>query len=139
MTHKHISIVLADEHALYREALATSLEQSHLITIVGQSGTDEQAEHLFRELQPDILLIDITMHTSKGIETSTRILANYPNARIIWLSTFIREAYYLRAKASGIRGYLAKSMPYPQIMEAIQTVYSGRKYLRITPPPASSQ
>jgi DNA-binding NarL/FixJ family response regulator len=129
MKQEHISVVLADEHELYREALASSLSHSRRIAIIGQSGTGPQAAVLFRELRPDILLIDITMFTSKGLETSGQILAEYPEARIIWLSTFIREAWYLKAKDSGIRGYLAKSMSYLQILDAIQAVFEGKKYL----------
>ena len=129
MAQEHISLLLADEHQLYREALATTLTQSRLVHIAGQSGTGPQAEQLFHELRPDILLIDVTMHSSLGLETSGRILAIYPEAKIIWFSTFIRDIYYHRARESGVQGYLAKSMSYQQILDAIRMVYHGKKYL----------
>ena len=129
MRQEHISIVLADEHPLYREALAVSLRQSSQIRVIGQSSTGPQAEELFRSLRPDILVIDVTMHTSKGFETSDSILRWDPGARIIWLSTFLRESYYKRAHESGIKGYLAKSMSFAQMLEAIWAVYHGQSYL----------
>jgi DNA-binding NarL/FixJ family response regulator len=129
MTQEHISLLLADEHQLYREALATTLMQSRMIHIAAQSSTGPQAEQLFHALRPDILLIDVTMHSSLGLETSSRILSVNPNAKIIWFSTFLRDIYYNRAKENGIRGYLAKSMSYQQILEAITAVHQGNIYL----------
>jgi two-component system, NarL family, response regulator DegU len=124
-----ISVLLADEHKMYREALALTLSQDSRIQVVGQCGNGLEAEKLFSSLRPDIALIDITVHAARGFTTAGHILALFPDARIIGLSTFFTHAYALRIVASGGKGYLTKSMSYVHILEAIRRVFEGETYL----------
>lgn len=124
-----ISVLLADEHKMYREALAATLSQDSRIQVIGQCGNGQDAEKLFGSLRPDITLIDITVHAARGFTTAAHILALYPDARIIGLSTFFTHAYALRIVASGGKGYLTKSMSYVHILEAIRRVFEGETYL----------
>ena len=129
MNSSPISILLADEHKMYREALALTLTQDPRIRIIGQCGNGPDAEKLFTALRPDIALIDITVYAARGFATTTRILSLYPDARIIGLSTFFTHAYASRILASGGKGYLTKSMSYVHILEAIRRVFEGETYL----------
>ncbi len=124
-----ISVLLADEHKMYREALALTLTQDPRIRVIGQCGNGVEAEKLFTTLRPDIALIDITVHAARGFTTTAHILALYPEARIIGLSTFFTHAYASRILASGGKGYLTKSMSYVHILEAIKRVFAGETYL----------
>jgi DNA-binding NarL/FixJ family response regulator len=122
-------MLLADEHKMYREALALTLSQDPRIRVVGQCGNGPEAEKFFSTLKPDIALIDITVHAARGFNTAARIIALYPEARIIGLSTFFTHTYALRIVASGGKGYLTKSMSYIHILEAIRRVSEGETYL----------
>jgi DNA-binding NarL/FixJ family response regulator len=124
-----ISVLLADEHKMYREALALTLSQDPRIRVIGQCGNGVEAESLFSSLKPDIALIDITVHAARGFTTANHILSKYPEARIIGLSTFFTHAYAMRIVATGGKGYLTKSMSYVHILEAIRKVYEGETYL----------
>lgn len=128
MNSDTISILLADEHEMYREALALTLGHTSSIQVIGQCGNGPEAERLFGSLRPDIVLIDITVQADKGFSTTGRILAEYPEARIIWLSTFFIDSYSSRLAPSGARGYMTKSMPYQQMLEVIHTVHGGGLY-----------
>lgn len=129
MDRKIISILLADEHPLYREALAMALSQSPSFLVIGQCGNGPDAEQLYDDLRPDILVIDITMQTTKGFLTTSRILMSHPDARIIWMSTFFKEAYVSRIPGSGALGYITKSMSHLEMLEAIRKVYEGEVYI----------
>jgi DNA-binding NarL/FixJ family response regulator len=129
MNRQPISVILADEHKLYREALALTLTQDPRIRVIGQCGNGPEAEQLFTSLLPDVAMIDITVHAARGFATAVQILALHPNARIIGLSTFFTHAYAARIVAYGGKGYLTKSMSYIHILEAICKVYEGGTYL----------
>jgi len=129
MHRNFISILLADEHRLYREALSMALSQSPSFKVIGQCGNGPEAEQAFAELQPDILLLDITMRTMKGFETSSHVRSKHPEARIIWLSTFYKEGYVSRLPGSGVRGYITKSMSHLDMLQAIRKVHEGEIYI----------
>ena len=129
MNSQPITVLLADEHKMYREALALTLSQDPRIQVVGQCGNGLEAEKLFGTLKPDIALIDITVHAARGFTTAAHIIALYPEARIIGLSTFFTHAYAMRIVASGGKGYLTKSMSYVHMLEAIRRVAEGETYL----------
>lgn len=126
---KPISVLLADEHKMYREALALTLNMDARIHVAGQCGNGAEAERLFSSLEPDIALIDITVHAARGITTASQILVTHPHARIIGLSTFYTNAYASRIMAAGGKGYLTKAMSYIHILEAILRVFAGETYL----------
>ena len=81
--------------------LALTLSRDSHIHVIGQCGNGQEAEKLFSSLRPDIALIDITVHAARGFTTAAHILALYPDARIIGLSTFFTHAYALRIVAFG--------------------------------------
>ena len=126
---KKISILLADDHHLYREALSIALLRDKEIQITGLCGNGPDAEKMFGSLQPDILLLDITQLPARGFSTSEKILALYPDARIIALSTFFIDTYAERILTGGIKGYLVKSMSHLHILAAIRRVYTGGTYI----------
>ena len=129
MNGNFISILLADDHKMYREALARIVNKDPSFSIIGQCGNGPEAARLFGDLRPDIVLIDITMQPARGYATTRKILSAYPQARIIGLSTFFIDACSRRVMASGAKGYLTRSMPYPNILEGIRKVHEGETYL----------
>lgn len=129
MSREPISVLLADEHTLYREALALSLAHASSITVAGQCGNGPEARQLFHTLQPDILLVDITVRAERGFATTHQVLTEYPDAKVIWISTFFVEAYSRRISEAGTRGYLTKSMSYLDIVEAIHKVKAGEIFI----------
>lgn len=131
MNRDLISVLLADEHEMYREALALTLAHDPSIQVIGQCGNGPEAEQLFRSLQPDLVLIDVTVRADKGFATTSRILEEHPEAKVIWLSTFFTEACSSRLVPAGVRGYMTKSMSYLQILDAIHKVHEGEVYTTI--------
>ena len=123
-----ISVALADEHQLYRKALALTLTQSPNILVIGETGNGSAAEALYGSVKPDIMIIDITVNSSNGFTTTENILAVWPEARLVLLSTFFVAALSTRIKRLGARGYLTKSMSYQDIVEAIRKIYEGESY-----------
>jgi DNA-binding NarL/FixJ family response regulator len=129
MDTKPISVLLADEHTMYREALARTLSKSPSLRIIGQCGNGPEAEKLYGVLRPDITLIDITVYAARGFTTATLILNKYPEAKVIGLTTFFIAAYASRILSSGAKGYVTKSMSYVHLLEAVRKVYEGETYL----------
>ena len=128
MNQEYISILLADDHKIYREALALILNKDPSFRIVGQCGNGPEAAWLYLDLRPDIILIDITMQTARGFDTAGKILSACPEASIIGLSTFFIESWSQRVMASGAKGYLARSMSYTDMLEGIRKVHTDNNW-----------
>jgi DNA-binding NarL/FixJ family response regulator len=124
-----ISVLLADEHTMYREALARTLGKSPSLRIIGQCGNGPEAEKLYSALQPDITLIDVTVYSARGFTTARHILDKHPEAKVIGLTTFFIAAYASRILSSGAKGYVTKSMSYIHLLDAVRKVYEGETYL----------
>ena len=95
--------------------------------MVAQASTGRDAMQLFREHRPDVTLMDLRMPDIGGIDAMIAILAEFPDARIIMLTTFEGDVEIQRALAAGARGYLLKNMPPKDLVEAIRQVHAGRK------------
>lgn len=120
-----MNIVIIDDDILVSNALKTILEVSGEITVSG-SGTDgTQAVELYRRYQPDVLLMDIRMKEMNGLEASARILTEFPEAKILLLTTFSDDEYIIRALHLGAKGYLLKQ-DYASILPALKAVDSGQ-------------
>lgn len=118
-------IIIIDDDQLVCTSLKMILEQEDDITVcaTGLDGTD--ALPLFREYKPDILLMDIQMKRVNGTEALKGLLAEYPDANVIFLTTFVDDAYIMDALKYGAKGYIVKQN-YDSILPALQAVLSGQ-------------
>lgn len=120
-----MNIVIADDDFLVTTALKTILEASGQVTVLGTGTDGTDAVKLYRKYEPDILLTDIQMKTKSGLEATEEILKDFPDARILLLTTFSDDEYIVKALKLGAKGYLLKQ-DYESILPALKAVASGQ-------------
>jgi len=121
-------IVIIDDDTFVTTSLKTILGSEEDIEVVGFGNDGVEALALFEELQPEILLLDIQMAELSGLDAAKSILAKYPSARIVFLTTFADEEYLVRALQMGAKGYLIKQ-EVASIAPALRTVLAGQSVL----------
>lgn len=124
-----IRIVLADDHKVVRAGIRAMLERLGGVEIVGEAANGREALSLVEKHQPDLLLADITMPEMNGLETTKRVVKEFPNVRVIILSMHASEEYVWQALRAGAKGYLLKDTDGAELEQAIQTVLGGTVYL----------
>jgi len=122
-----IRVLSVDDHALLREGIVAVVDGQPDMKVVAQASTGRDAIQLFREHRPDVTLMDLRMPDISGIDALIAILAEFPNARIVMLTTFEGDVEIQRSLAAGARGYLLKNMRPKELVEAIRQVHAGRK------------
>jgi DNA-binding NarL/FixJ family response regulator len=120
-----------DDHPLVRKGIASILANEPDITLVGEADNGEHAVELFRELQPDVVLMDLRMPALDGVGTTRAILAEFPDARVLALTSYDGDQDIYRALEAGVRGYLLKETAHADVVHAIRTVHAGK---RLMPP-----
>ncbi len=126
-----IRVFSVDDHPLLREGIAAIINSQADMTMVAQASTGREALKLFREHHPDVTLMDLRMPDMSGIDAMGAILAEFPDARVVMLTTFEGDVEIQRALAAGARGYLLKTMPPRELADVIRQVHAGKK--RIAP------
>jgi DNA-binding NarL/FixJ family response regulator len=126
-----ISVLTVDDHPLLREGIATLVNSQPDMALVAQASTGREGVDQFRKHRPDVTLMDLRLPDMSGIDTMIAIRADFPEARILVLTTFDGDVEIQRALEAGARGYLLKSMPPREMVDAIRQVHAGRK--RIPP------
>lgn len=124
-----IRIVLADDHKLFRDGLRSMLDAQPNLAVVGEAGDGQIAVKLAKELQPHIILMDITMPDLNGIEAARRIAAEFPQVQVIILSMHSDRRYIIEALKAGARGYLLKDSALEEVVNAISECRAGKVYL----------
>jgi DNA-binding NarL/FixJ family response regulator len=122
-----IRILIVDDHPLLREGVVSLVEKQADMLVVAEASNGKEALQLFQQHIPDITLMDLRLPGMDGIDAMTTILAGFPDAKIIVLTTFSGDAQILRALKAGARGYLLKDTLRKELLEAIRTVQAGRK------------
>jgi DNA-binding NarL/FixJ family response regulator len=130
-----IRILVAEDHHVVRQGLVALIKTVEDMRVVGEACDGKQAVELFRQHQPDVTIMDLRLPNMTGVEAITEIRRNFPNARIIVLTTYDGDEDIYRALQAGARGYLLKDMSGDDLMDAIRTVHAGRSRI----PPAVAQ
>lgn len=120
-----IRILLAEDQAMLRGALAALLGMEADIEVVGTAGDGESAWRELQRLQPDILVTDIEMPGLTGLELAQRVQRHELVTRVVIVTTFARGGYLRRALDAGVTGYLLKDAPAERLAEALRTVHAG--------------
>ena len=122
-----IRILTVDDHPLLREGIAAILGSENDMELVAQASNGNEALEQFRAYHPDITLMDLQMPQMNGIEAIQAIRKDFPDARIIVLTTYAGDAQAVRAFKAGAFGYLLKSTLRKELVETIRIVHAGKK------------
>jgi DNA-binding NarL/FixJ family response regulator len=128
MTMK-VNILLADDHAMFRKGLRALLECEDDITVVGEASDGQEAYNLARDLEPDIVVMDITMPNVDGIDACRNIRRDFPAVNVIALSIHGGKRFIENMLRTGAVGYVLKDCAPEELVKAIRTVQNGRQYL----------
>ena len=126
-----IRILTVDDHPLLREGIAFLVKSQQDMELVAEASDGEKAIEQFRRHRPDVTLMDLRMPNLNGTEAISRIRNEFPDAKIIVLSTYGGDVQVLRAIKAGARGYIVKGHVHRELLDAIRSVHAGHK--RIPP------
>jgi DNA-binding NarL/FixJ family response regulator len=124
---KPITVLVADDHPLMREGIASVIRGESDMGVVAEAGNGREAIDRFVEHRPDVTLMDLQMPEVDGIAATLAIRDRWPDARIVMLTTFRGDAQALRALQAGARGYLLKSAIRQDLLDAIRSVHAGKR------------
>lgn len=133
---KQIRVFSIDDHPLLREGISALVNNQTDMTMVAEASTGAEAIQLYKQHQPDVTLLDLRLPDMSGIDILIAIRSEFPEARIIILTTFEGDVEIHRALQAGARGYLLKNMPPSELLDVIRKVHAGQKRI---PPAIASQ
>jgi len=131
-----LNVLCVDDHPLVCKGIAAILEGCSEAALVAEAHTGAAGIEAYRKFRPEIVLMDLRLPDMSGVDASERILAEFPDARIIMLTSYDGDQDIYRALEAGIRGYLLKEVVHTDLVRAIVVVSSGRRYM---PPQVTEQ
>ena len=132
-----IRIMAVDDHPLIRSGLRAVIASEPDMEMVGEAANGEEAIDRYREERPDVVLMDLRMPVMDGLAATLAILREFPDAKIVALTTYEGDEDIHRALSAGARGYLLKDMMRSQLLQVIRTVQKGQRAIQRRSPPAS--
>jgi DNA-binding NarL/FixJ family response regulator len=124
-----IRVLAVDDHAVFRGGIAALVSHQSDMTLVAEASNGHEAIQQFRVHRPDVTLMDLQMPEMNGVDAMIAIRGEFPDARVIVLTTYTGDVQVLRALKAGARGYLLKNLLHKELMETIRTVHAGKKIL----------
>jgi DNA-binding NarL/FixJ family response regulator len=124
-----IRILAVDDHPVYRQGVAGLIMDQEDLTLVGEASNGREAIQQFRKHRPDVTLMDLQMPEMNGIDAIIAIRNEFPEARIVVLTTYTGDVQVLRALKAGAQGYLLKSLLHKELLDTIRAVHAGKKAL----------
>ncbi|GGY92651.1 response regulator [Pseudoduganella plicata] len=128
---KPISVLIVDDHPLFRQGVAGLVEDAADMFVAGQAATGREAIAACRDLQPDVVVMDLQMPAMGGVEATAVLRSEAPNARVIVLTTFEGDVHASKALNAGAAAFMLKSTAGDELVDAIRAVHAGKR--RITP------
>ena len=126
---KQIRILTVDDHPILREGIASIIHGEKDMIVVGEASNGREAIEIFQSKRPDVTLMDLQVPDLNGIDAIRTIRGEYPQARIIVLTTYEGDVLARRALKAGAAGYILKDMIRAELLDAIRAVHLGRKYI----------
>jgi DNA-binding NarL/FixJ family response regulator len=131
-----IRILTVDDHALLRKGIAALVNAEPDMKLVGEASNGQEAIEKFRQYRPDVTLMDLQLPDLNGTEVMIRIQSEFPQARVVVLTTYTGDVQVLRALRAGARGYILKGHVHRELLETIRAVHAGQKRI---PPDVAEQ
>jgi two-component system, NarL family, response regulator len=128
---KVIRVLTVDDHPLLREGIAALVNAESDMTLIGEASNGQDAVEKFRQYRPDVTLMDLQMPGVNGIEAISRIHGEFPEARIIVLTTYTGDVQVLAALRAGAKAYILKGHVHRELLDTIRAIHAGQK--RIPP------
>jgi DNA-binding NarL/FixJ family response regulator len=128
-TASPIRVVLADDHAVVRAGIRQFMELAPDLLVVGEAEDGESAAALIQEQQPDVAVLDIQMPKMSGIELTRWVMANYRHIRVLVLTAYDDDPYVLTMLQAGANGYVLKTAPPGEIIQAVRDVHNGKSVI----------
>jgi DNA-binding NarL/FixJ family response regulator len=135
-THNLIRILTVDDHPLLRKGIASMVNAEPDLKLIAEASNGTEALDIFRAERPDVTLMDLQMPGIDGVDTIQAIRAEFPEARIIVLTTYSGDMQVLRALKAGARGYILKGHVPKELLDTIRAVHAGQKRI---PPEIAAQ
>jgi NarL family two-component system response regulator LiaR len=127
-----IKVLIADDHALFREGTRSLIEQEKDMEVVGEASDGSETIKLVKQLRPHVVLMDIAMPKVNGIEATRQIKADYPATAVLILTAYDNDQYIVALLEAGAAGYLLKNVSGADLVNAIRAVYAGEAVLHPT-------
>ena len=131
-----IRVLSVDDHPLLSEGIATMINSQPDMQLISQASSGSEAIQQYRQHRPDVTLMDLRLPDLSGIDAMIAIRTEFPEARVVMLTTFEGDVEIQRALQAGARGYLLKNMPPGEILDVIRQVHAGKKRV---PPQVAAQ
>jgi DNA-binding NarL/FixJ family response regulator len=126
---RQIRILVVDDHPLLRQGIAGLVADQSDMSLVAEASNGREAILQFRALRPDVTLMDLQMPEMNGLDAIAAIRGEFPEARIVVLTTYTGDVQVLRALKAGARAYLLKNLLHKELLETIRAVHAGKKTL----------
>jgi len=124
-----LSVLIADDHTLFRSGLAALLDKDPRVKLAGQAANGEEAVRMVDELSPDVVLMDLKMPVMEGVEATQLIRGRHPEVAVIILSSFSGDVHLLGALEAGARGYVLKDTSISTIINAMLAIVGGARVM----------
>lgn len=125
---KAIRVLLVDDHPVVRKGVAACLAQQNNIRVIGEAGDGEEAVRKAKELEPDLVLMDIDMPRMDGLAAAELLRKENPRIKVLILSMHTQTDFVMRILKSGARGYILKAAPPAELIKAIESVHAGESF-----------